>query len=594
MKITFDGGLNENDGTAPNECQEGYNFDLVWGDTNLIPRKPLDLKGTSPIAGTIAGILQLIKRDDSETTLIFDDDSITPTVYLWDGSTTFTSKRTTNITTNSKLRGVYYSLGDRLAIVDITKNTPLMTWDGTTFERHKTALTDNAGASITSITQSAGIATIAYGAAHGRSVGDLITVIGASPAGYNGEVELLTAPTGTTGTYAVDSGLATPATGTITADAEVTLYAKYGAVHNGRQWLFNVTSDSADTPHLLVASAWEDIESYDTAARAEDGTVTADEAFYMLTPDLKPINGVAQFNKELIISTLDGKLFRLIGNDATNYRWVDYYSGSASVGTETMVNFGNDVALMREGGRIDTLRQTDASGDVTVDDISRWIPNITRSLSESLSVYDNDRQKVYFFVQSKILVLYKEYLYGSQVSPWGVYTTELDFRFNTSAAVRLRRPGGTSYSVYVGGDGGEIYDLNGTGSGDAGTTGIQMKRRSNLIEDLDTKQNMLSGSVHYRRVEQVDLVMSCDWSEEYNLTTAIVSLKGRSPTDSATPYFGGGIYFNDNSYYNGGFAFEGRPTTQRFSPAGRSPAFFFEINTDSKYEYQIDYITLDA
>jgi len=594
MKITFDGGLNENDGTKPNECQEGYNFDLVWGDTNLIPRKPLDLKGTSPITGTIAGIMQLIKRDDTETTLVFDDDAVTPSVYLWDGSTTFTSKRTANLATNSKLRSAYYPLDDRLVVVDISKLTPLMTWDGTAFNRHKTALTDNAGAAITSITQSGGTATITYGAAHGKSVGDLITVIGANETEYNGEAELLTVPTGTTGTYAVDSGAATPATGTITADGEVTLYAKYAVVHNGRQWLFNVTTDSDDTPHLIVASAFESIESYDTSARAEDGTVTSDEAFYILTPDLKPVNGVAQFNKELIISTLDGKLFRLIGNDATNYRWVDYYSGSAAVGTETLVNFGNDVALMREGGRIDTLRQTDASGDVTVDDISRWIPNTTRSLSESLSVYDNDRQKVYFFVQSKILVLYKEYLYGSDVSPWGIFTTELDFQFNTSAAVRLRRPGGTSYSVYVGGTSGEIYDLNGTSDGDAGTTGIQMKRRSNLIESLNTKQGMLIGSVHYRRVEQVDLVMNCDWSEEYNLTTAIVSLKGRSPADAATPYFGGGIYFNGNSYYNGGFAFEGRPTTQRFSPAGRSPSFFFEVNTDSMYEYQIDYITLDA
>ena len=60
MRITFDGGLNENDGTAPNECQEGYNFDLVYGDTNLIPRKPLDLKGTAPLGGTISGIMQLI------------------------------------------------------------------------------------------------------------------------------------------------------------------------------------------------------------------------------------------------------------------------------------------------------------------------------------------------------------------------------------------------------------------------------------------------------------------------------------------------------------------------------------------------------
>ena len=594
MRMTFDGGLNENDGTKPNECQEGYNFDLVFGDTNLIPRKPLDLKGTSTLGGEIAGIMQLLKRDDSETTIIFDDDGVTPTIYLWDGGSTFTSKRATNLATNSKLRSVYYPLDDILSIVDVSKNTPLMQWNGSTCQRHKTALTDSAGASITGITQTAGVATATYGAVHGKSIGDLITIIGANEAGYNGEHEVLTAPTTTTLTYSVDSGTASPATGTITADGEVTLYAKYGAIHNGRLWLFNVTTDSSDTPHLMVASAFENIESFDTAARAEDGTVTADEAFYILTPDLKPINGVAQFNKELIVSTLDGKLFRLTGNDATNYRWVDYYSGSAAIGTETMVNFGNDVALMRSGGRIDTLRQTDASGDVTVDDISRWIPNTTRGLSEALAVYDNDYQKVYFFVQSKILVLYKENLYGTDSSPWGIFKTELDFHFNTSAAVRIRRPGLFSYSVYVGGATGEIYDLNGTGDGDAGATGIQMKRRTNMIEDLKTKQGMLFGSVQYRRRGLVALNMSCDWSEEYNVTTSIINLKGRGPSDPVSPYYGDTVYYGGDFYYNAGFAFEGKLTTQRFSPGGRSPSFFFEVNTDSIYDFQIDHITLEA
>ena len=594
MRLTFEGGLNENDGSGLNECQEGYNFDLVFGDTNLIPRKPLDLKGTAPLAGDISGILQLVKRDDTETTLIFEDDGVTPTISLWDGASTFTTKRTANLATNSKLRGVYYPLDDVLAIVDITKNTPVMTWDGTTCSRHLTALSDGAGVSITGITQAAGIATVTYGAVHGKAIGDLITIIGADQAGYNIEGEVLSIPTTTTLTYAVDSGTVSPATGVITADGEVTLYAKYGAVHNGRQWFFNVTTDTTETPHLMVASAFENIQSYDTAARAEDGTVTADEAFYILTPDLKPINGVAQFNKELVISTIDGKLFRLTGFDATNYAWVDYYSGSAAIGEETMVNFGNDVALMREGGRIDTLRQTDASGDVTVDDISRWIPMTTRGLTGALSVYDNDYQKVYFFVQSKILVLYKEHLYGSQTSPWSIFKTQLDFQFNTSAAVRIRKPGDTAYSVYVGGTSGEIYDLNGVGDGDEGTEGIQVQRRSNLIEELNTKNGVLFGAVQYRRKGQVDLNMSFDWSEEYNVTSSIVKLKGRGVSDLASPYYGGIFYYGDDSYYNAGFLFEGKPTTQRFSPAGRSPSFFFEITTDSIYPYQIDRITLEA
>lgn len=595
MKMVFDGGLNENDGTALNECQEGYNFDLVFGDTNFIPRKSLDLKGTSPLAGEIAGIMQLIKKDDSETTLVFDDDGATPTVYLWDGSTTFTSKRTASLAVGSKLRDVYYALDDRLAIVDIAKSTPLMTWDATTFERHKTGLVDEAGVSVTGITQAAGVATATYGSAHGHSVGDLIKIYGANEAGYNLEAEVLSVPLSTTLTYAVDSGTASPATGTLTADFGVELYAKYGVIHNGRQWLFNVTTDdgtASDTPHLMVASAFENIESYDTSLRNKDGSFTGNEAFYMLTRDLKPINGVVVFNKQLVVSTMGGKLYRLIGNDATNYDWVEYYDGSAAIGTETIVNFGNDVALMKSGGRIDTLRATDASSDVTVDDISRWIPNTTRSLTDCIGVYDQDYQKVYFFTTSKVLVLYKEHLYGSQSSPWSVFTTEIDFHFNTSSARRIRRPGLTSYTVYVGGTTGEIYDMNGVGDGDAGSVSVQTLRKSKLIEELDTKMGLLNGSVQYRRVGQVDLVLQCDWSEEYNTTQSIVSLKGRGPSDTVSPYYGGDIYFGGGVYFNGGFQFEGKPSKQNFSPAGRGPSFFFTVSTDSIYKHQVDHILL--
>ena len=137
MKLTFEGGLNENDGTQLNECQEGYNFDLVFGDTNLIPRKPLDLKGTATNGGNIAGIMQLIKKDDTDTTIVYEDDAVTPTIYLWDGGSTFTSKRTTNVATDSKLRSTYFALDDTLSITDINKNTPLLRWDGTNVTRHK-------------------------------------------------------------------------------------------------------------------------------------------------------------------------------------------------------------------------------------------------------------------------------------------------------------------------------------------------------------------------------------------------------------------------------------------------------------------------
>lgn len=69
-------------------------------------------------------------------------------------------------------------------------------------------------ASITSITQTAGTATVTTTAAHGLAVNDYVVIRGAQPDGYNKVAQALTVPTTTTFTYSVDSGLSSPATGT--------------------------------------------------------------------------------------------------------------------------------------------------------------------------------------------------------------------------------------------------------------------------------------------------------------------------------------------------------------------------------------------
>ena len=68
--------------------------------------------------------------------------------------------------------------------------------------------------SVTNLTQAAGTATATVNNTY--APGDYVYVSGASPAGYNGRVVVLTA-SGTNFTYAVDSGLASPASGTITS-----------------------------------------------------------------------------------------------------------------------------------------------------------------------------------------------------------------------------------------------------------------------------------------------------------------------------------------------------------------------------------------
>jgi len=68
-------------------------------------------------------------------------------------------------------------------------------------------------AAVTSLTQSAGTATCTTTAAHGLVTGNTVVIRGAQPDGYN-KVATVTVSSATVFTYAVDSGLGSPATGT--------------------------------------------------------------------------------------------------------------------------------------------------------------------------------------------------------------------------------------------------------------------------------------------------------------------------------------------------------------------------------------------
>ncbi len=137
--LTFAHGLNENTNPTEGECSSGANFTLNATQTSLVPRLPFDLKGTAPNAGSLTGFLQLIKRDNTETTLTVNGN----TVYLWNGASTFTSKGT--ITAPGYLRGAYWSLGDYLVISDVQLNNVVQKWDGTTFGTLSTGLGAAAG-----------------------------------------------------------------------------------------------------------------------------------------------------------------------------------------------------------------------------------------------------------------------------------------------------------------------------------------------------------------------------------------------------------------------------------------------------------------
>lgn len=521
MKLYFAGGLNEQQTPTLLECIEGYNFELGLKQSKLVPRKPLDLKGTAPNASSTAGILQLVKRDNTETTLV----QAGSTVYLWDGGSTWTSKG--SVTNSSMLRGTYWSLGDYLVITDLSKTTVVKKWEGTTLST-------------------------------------LTTGLGAS------------------------------------------LFAKYGVVHEGRVWLANVTT-STDTPHLVVASRFEDPTSYDTTVRGSIDTFSSTApAFYLLSPDLKPINWMGVFQNILIISTEGGRLYQLEGSSPSDYRFVDFYVGSAATGTESAANIGNDVIYMKQGGGIDLLSSTQKFGDVAADDLSRWIPNTVMNKTGAIVIYDQVRQKVFFFVTGKVLVLFKD-LIGAELSPWSVYSTQQSFNFATSAAAYIKRPGTQQYSVYFGDSVGRIFDLNGSGAGDAGVSDIQVYRKTRFVVDgeggdrlghgaLDFKRKVLDGILTYRRVaDACSVTIGFDWGDEYNVSESTILMKG-APAGSAGNYYGGVIYYSGTSsvaaYYSLGSLFARKISSQTFSPTGKGPGCFVYASLSTSTDFQIDSIEL--
>lgn len=507
-ELRFGGGLNQLSDELVNvqECIDGENFDIDLEAMEFRPRAAFDLKGTAPNGQEVNSILQLIKRDDTETTLV----KAGTIVYTWDGSTTFTPVAT--VATNAKFRGAYWSLDDILVCTDLEKASVVKQWNGTAF----TTMT------------------------HG-------------------------------------------------APGVTNLYAKYGVVWQNRVWLLNITTDSTDLPHVILASEFENYDAYDTTKTPTSTTLGAGVAFYMTSPDLKMINGVALFYDSLIFSTKQGRLFRITGTDATDYAVEEFYSGSSAVCGELMVNTGNDVMYVRRGGKIERLMATQNYGDAATDEVSRKIPDEVNGITTGIAVYDQPRQRVAWFVNNSVLVVDKHIMEGAEYSPWMKWTTQMSTNLDVEAATFLRRPGGTTWTVYFGGPQGQIYDMNGSGTGDAGSTLIRSYRKTKLISELPSYDENVMGRITYRRKGECTLEMTWEWTDEYTDSTNAVPLKDLITlagtnfwNSTANPTYWGG-----DSYWNTGGIPTPRVSTTGFSAIGKGPSFFLTLTLNTTVSFEI-------
>lgn len=117
---------------------------------------------------------------------------------------------------------------------------------------------NNAAASVSTLTRSATTATVTTASAHGFATGDYVTIAGATPAGYNGKKQI-TVTGATTFTFTASSGLASPATGTMTAtytsDAQLGRKISWSTVATVPAELVPVSTSEQLQAHAVRATA---------------------------------------------------------------------------------------------------------------------------------------------------------------------------------------------------------------------------------------------------------------------------------------------------------------------------------------------------
>jgi len=113
--------------------------------------------------------------------------------------------------------------GSVFYVLTLKTSAKTLVYDFSTKQWHFwTSMTPQAAKSVTTITSSAGVATVTQ-ASHGYADGDLITIAGANQAAYNGSFNI-TYVDANTYTYPVPLGTVSPATGTITSIGYIESY----------------------------------------------------------------------------------------------------------------------------------------------------------------------------------------------------------------------------------------------------------------------------------------------------------------------------------------------------------------------------------
>ncbi len=528
--LRFGGGVHSRaseDEIDPRECKEGQNFELDVQNSEYRNRKPIDKIGTVPNTSRINGLITHRKRDGTVTWLV----QAGGIVYEWDGAATFTQRAT--VSSSARLRGTLgsqWELDDKVIITDLALADVVMQWDGT----------------------------------------DLTDI-----------------------TFTKNNG----------GGAFGPFRAKYCTVSKERAMYASVHSSSTFTEHLFVGSLRGDFADISTDNRPSSALSEADP-FFLIQPDYKAINGTVQAFDVVTTSSEFGSLFRLTGESAKDFAFLEFYPRSGAEGRESVAYVGNDIFYGRQG-RIESVLSTAKFGDVETDDLSIDISDSIDGFKDWTIVYNSRNQRVYCLPgsQNEMWVFHKPIFerfkqveqgvdqstsQGLGLSPWVKWTTQNTVNMSFTAMMNMLDPlDGLEY-VFAGDANGNIYRIEGSGSGDAGATDVKTERLSSLIQmPLDAEAYGVEGYIQYRKSEEATVALSFEFSgmsvfnEVINITL---------PTSTINTAYNRDEYYSNGEHY--GDAFSGRLTRQKLKVPGKGNAFLVRVTVDGKNDFEINSIGL--
>jgi hypothetical protein len=244
----------------------------------------------------------------------------------------------------------------------------------------------------------------------------------------------------------------------------------------------------------------------------------------------------------------------------------------------------------------------DTFKDIENDDLTRLIKPSVQEVKSWRMIYNERTQRIYCFPNTGNLVyvmhkpIYDEFVRNaatrrtqtvSELSPWMKWTTQHTSKFNQTAAMAMFDPITKQKEVYWGDNAGNLYMMEGSGSGDAGQEDIVVSRTSKVVRSPTDDIWDNNGWIYYRKPDadftiELEHIYGGDTALSEKTSIEVEAANGTSHYGAA--FYGGGYFF--------GKLYKDRLMRREWSQAGRSSQFQVKTTIKGKTDFALAEIGL--